>query len=304
MEISSIVNQMLVLLVLLIVGVAAYKTGITDDTANQKLSRLLLHVVQSAMILGSVMGTELTMGAIDVLLILLYTFIMYALLIALALLVPKVLRVKEPAAGMYRFATVFGNVGFMGFPIIASVFGSEAVFYAALCNMPFNLLIYTLGIVFVSGEKRAFDWRLFVNAPLIATLIALIIFFFQIPVPGFLSEAVNLLGDMTVPMAMLVIGASLGKMPLREVLGDWRIYAFAPIRLILAPVLVWFVLHFFVTDATVLGTIVLLAATPVAANATMICIEYGGDQALASRSVFVTTVLSVVTIPLVAYLLL
>jgi predicted permease len=107
-----------------------------------------------------------------------------------------------------------------------------------------------------------------------------------------------------VPAAMLIIGSSLGDMSLKEVFSDWRLYLLAPVKLIAIPVIIWSVLLLFVANPLILGIATVLASMPVATNTTMLCIEYKGNEALASKGVFITTILSVATIPLTVYLLL
>lgn len=306
MDISTVINQMLVLLIILIIGVVCRKTGITDDIGNKKLSRLLINVCQSCMILSSVMNTESTLSIGGVFGIIGISVVFYILLIVLSYGVSALLRSPQEDKKIYRFMTIFGNVGFMGFPVIASIFGDGAVFYASLFNIPFNILMYTLGIALASGSDRkvTLDIKQLINVPLVATILSLFIFLLDIPIPRPVAEATDLLGDMVVPSAMLVIGTSLGGMSLKKMLGNWRLYLFTPIRLIVLPVIVYFLFGLFVKDQMMLGIATVMAALPVATNCTMLCLEYGGNENLSSSGTFMTTILSVATIPLMVYLLL
>lgn len=296
---------MLVLLILLLVGVVAAKTGVMDEETNRRFTRFTLLIPQTCMILGSVINTDLGITPGRVFLVLGVGCVMYAILVALSLLVPIVYRCKPEDRGIYSFMTIFGNVGFMGIPVAGSIFGGAASFYAALLNIPFNLLAYTLGISLLNsrGGRTKINWRLLINPPLIAAALAVVILCADVHVPDPLAEAIGMLGDMVVPCSMIIIGASLGTQRLREIFGDWHVYAFAPVRLIAAPVLLWAVLHLFVHDEVLLGTMTVLGAMPVASFATMLSIEYGGNVKMASKTVFVTTLLSVGTLPLVCWLL-
>lgn len=306
MDVSALIHQMLILLILLIVGLVACKTGIVDDVASKKLSKIVININQSAMILAAVMNVKPSLSTGELFLLVGAAFVMYALLFLLSFPTPKLLRSSGHAAGAYRFMVMFSNVGYMGYPVIASLMGQEAVFYASLFNIPFNILVYSLGVMQLSGAsgKSAFRLRNIINAPFISTFVAIGIFALGIPIPGFIADATDMLGDMIVPAAMLIIGASLGRMSLKEVFCDWRVYIFALIRLLLIPILVWAVLGLFITNQIILSIAVVIAAMPAATNATMLCLEYGGNEAVASRGVFVTTLLSVVTIPFVVWLLL
>lgn len=305
MNIWMIFQQMLVLLILMIVGVVAARTGVIDEETNRRFTGLTLIIPQSCMILGSVINSSLDLAPGRVLLILGISCVTYFILALLGLAVSAVSRGKPSDRGVYNFMTIFGNVGFMGIPIVGAIFGDDARVYAALANIPFNCLAYTYGISLLKskGEKAKIDWKLLMNPPLIASIVAILLLCANITVPKPLAEAVDMLGDMVVPCSMLIIGASLGAQKLGEVFGDWRAYAFAPVRLILAPVLIWAVLRLLVHDEVLLGTLTILGAMPVASLSTMLSIQYGGNVQVASRTVFVTTVLSVVTVPVVCWLL-
>ena len=305
MEIVMVVKQMLVLLILLIVGVIAAKTGVVDEETNRRLTRFALMIPQTCMILGSVMNADLGMTPLKVLSIMGIGFLMYAILIALSLVSPYICGCPREDRGVYRFMTIFGNVGFMGYPVVRAIFGSNAVFYAAVLNLPFNLLAYSLGISLLRGGHsiKSFDKKQLISPPMIASFLVLILACVPIKFPEPLVDAVDYLGNMIVPCSMIIIGASLGSQKVKAVFGDLRTYAFAPIRLLICPVVLWGLLHFIIRDEMLLGVVTVLGATPVAAFATMLSIEYGGNEKAASRCVFVTTVLSVATIPFIYWLL-
>lgn len=303
MDIGLVFQQMAVMLILLLVGVIAARVGVIDAETNRRMTRFALAIPQSAQILSSAMNMETGMTLGRVLSILGAGCVFFALLVVLSLGVPFLYRVKGKDRGAYSFMTIFGNVGFMGLPVIRSLFGAGAVFYGALLLIPFNLLAYTYGIMLLQGGKGRIDWRALVSVPLISSLLAVILVCVHIPIPYPIRQATTLLGDMITPLSMIIIGASLGELPLGEVLGDWRAYAFAPVRLIVSPVLVWAVLRLFIQDQTLLGVYTVLAAMPVATFSTMLSIRYGGNERLTSRTVFVSTVLSVATIPLICWML-
>ena len=156
MEISSIINLMLILLILLLVGVFARKTGVINDQANKHLTRIVVVLAQSAMILAAVMNAEPSLTGLELLGLVGISFVAYAIMLVVVVLFTWVLRIKPGDRGVFQFMALFGNVGFMGFPIVASLFGDAAVFYASLYNIPFNLLTYSLGVMMISraAEKR------------------------------------------------------------------------------------------------------------------------------------------------------
>lgn len=306
MDIRLVIDQMLTMLLMLIVGVGAAKTGVVDGETNRRLSRFALAVPQCAIILSSAMNMEMELTLGRVLAVLGLAFLMYALLLAVGVLVPRLCRAKAENRGVYSFLITFGNVAFMGFPVVRAIYGSDAVFYAALLNVPFNLLAFTVGVGMISGSraKSGLDWRQVLNGPLVCSVAAVVMIFLPIRWPGPVKEAVGALGDMILPLSMIIVGASLGGQRLGDVFRDWRAYALAPVRLLVAPVLLWAVMRLFISDGMLLGVVTLLGGMPSAALSAMLAIQYGANERLATRTVFLTTVLSVVTIPLACWLLL
>ena len=126
----------------------------------------------------------------------------------------------------------------------------------------------------------------------------------RVPVPAAIEQSVASIGDMVVPCAMLIIGSSMAHMDIRQALGQWKVYVFSLIRLLVLPVIVWAVLGLFVKDPVMLGIATVISAMPVGSTATMFAVEFNGNERLASWSVFVSTIMSVVTIPLMVYFLL
>lgn len=307
MDVLLIFRQMLVMMIFLVIGVIASRFGVMDEEFNRRFTNFNLLIPQTGMILSSVLGADVELSVGRVLAIEGTAFVMYAVLVALGLLTPVLYRCKPGDRGIYSFMTIFGNVGFLGIPVAKSVLGPDAALYAALLNIPFNLLAYTVGIAMLAGtggKKGAhFDWKILVNLPFLVSLLSVVLLCFHVKLTGPVGTAAEMLGDMILPGSMLIIGASLGQQKLKDVFGDIKVYLFAPMRLIVVPIVLWAVMHLVVKDPVFLGTMTLQGAMPVAAFATMLSIRYGGNVQMASKTVFVTTVLSVVTIPLVVAIL-
>lgn len=307
MDIMMVLNQMLVLLLLLVVGVVCAKTGVIDKEGNRRLTRFAMAVCQVAMILSSVINADLGLSWREILLIFASGWGMYAVLAGLGLIVRALMKKSPDSRGVFAFMTIFGNVGFMGFPVVGAIFGEKAIFYASLYNIPFNVLCYTLGVILLrpAGEaKEKLNWRSLINGPLVASLLAIVILALDLRIPQPIDEAVGMLGDAIVPLSMVIIGASLGEMKLKEAVSDWRCYVFSAFKLLLVPVLIHFLMGQILKDPFLLGVTTVLSGMPVAAISVMLTIENGGDESLASKSVFISTVLSVITIPLICGVLL
>ena len=207
-------------------------------------------------------------------------------------------------SGLYTSMIVFGNVGFMGYPVVQAIFGDDAMFYAVLLNVIFNMLVYSTGIVMISGKGEKIKLRLIINVNFIVSLIALIIAFTGFRAPFVLTEAIRLASGINTPCAMLVIGATLAQIPVRNVFTKWQLYPVALLKTVVVPVVIWLVFKRFVTENMLLGLLVVLSGMPIAAAVPMVAVEYGGNEDVASSGVFLTTLLSAATIPLIVFLLL
>ena len=223
--------------------------------------------------------------------------------VVMAWFLPRLMRTRSEDAGATRLVTAFGNVGFVGLPVVAAIFGDEMVFFASLCNIPFNLALYSIGAAQLSGTDGArFDWRKVLNMPVIATLLSVVLLLSRIHVPAVIADTISTLAGATIPLSMLIIGTSLGAISVRAALTDWRAYAVSAVRLLVCPLLTWLVLRPFVSGV-LLGIPVLLAACPSAMVVTALCLQYERSDAFASKCIFLSTVLSAVTIPLLIWLL-
>lgn len=303
MEISEIISQMAVLFLLLAIGYGLSRLKVIDGNSGKFLSRLVMNLAMPCTILNSVLSRDNETTGSDAAFFMLMILLTFAIAFAIVVPVPRLLRAAREDSGLYRFLIVFGNVGFMGFPVALSIFGEKSAFYVALFNIPFSILAFSVGIIMASGKGDKIKPGLFINPSLIASLLAILIFFLKIPVPNILAKTAGQLGQLTTPLAMLVIGSTLASIPVTDVFKQWRLYPVTLIKLIIVPVITWLILRLIITDELMLGVLVVLAGMPTATSATMICMEYGGNERLASKGVFITTLFSMVTIPLLALLL-
>ncbi len=190
----------------------------------------------------------------------------------------------------------------MGFPVIESIYGSDSLIYAVIFVVIFNILIYSLGIYLVAGKTKnaKFDIKKLINTPFIVSLISIIMYFTKIQLSREVLDSLTFLGNVTTPVAMMIIGATIANMPVKKLFNEWRIYVFTVVKLIAILLVVLLILNQFTfISATLKGCLVVLSAMPVATNMTMLAIEYDGNVGLTSKGIFFTTILCAVTIPFV-----
>ena len=299
MDITATSNQMIILFLLLVVGFAANKTGLMNAAFNKAFSGLIINVTAPALILYSVMDGEKVLNIWEILMLLGASLISLLLVIALAALFPKLLNMGQREGNTFRFMVIFSNTAFMGFPVVAALMGTDALFYAAIFNIPGSIMMFSYGVHLLSGKSTEGGFlKLLLSPCIIAAVLALILYLVPITVPGQIVETLGYLSAITVPGAMLILGSSLALIPLKSVFLDWRVYVLSLIKLILLPVIFWLITRLLPLPDLIGQLTVIMWALPVATNSTMLATQYGGDEALSSKGVLITTLLSVVIIPI------
>lgn len=302
-----VLQKMVMLIILMMVGFGAAKAGWLDGRFNQAASRLVTNVFIFCTITGSVMTVEPQLSGSELRLAVGAIFLTFLIGGAIGWAVSRLLPLRGQERKVAWLSIFFMNNVFVGFPVVEAVFGPDAIFCASLSNIPFNLLLYTVGVANLrSGEDRGrVNVREIFSAPLAATFLAIFLFLTRLPVPGLVADTVTTLGSATVPMSMLIIGVSLSRVPVRSTLLDWRAYVVSLARLLLCPVAGWLAMGLFLPhDGTILGVYTVTAACPSAAMITILSIRYGADDSFASKINFLTTVLSALTLPLITFFLL
>lgn len=299
-----LLQQIFILFFVAAMGFIGAKCRILPEEGRKCISKLVLYITLPAMILASVKDVPAGFAVSDLLFIIFLSLLSYGIMGILAYFAPKLLRVPKAEYGVYEFLVLFGNVGFMGFPVLTAVFGSEIIFTVAIFNLPMNIICFTIGVLMIAPKGTKLNLRSLLTPAVISSVIAPLLYLFHITLPDVVNEAFSTIGDTTVPLAMMTIGASIARLPFRDIWNNLKLYLVSAIRLLVCPIVIFFLFRLFISDPVLLGTSVLLAGMPAAANTTLFCIEYGGDEALASRAVCLTTILSAFTIPLLIFLFL
>ena len=306
MSFTALLFKMLVLLAFICIGVLCSKLRIIDVPGSAALNKLVLYICGPLLIIKSVLNVQFTYGMRDILTLLLYSVLLMLTALVIGVVSARVICGKSPLRGVFSLVVSFGNVFFMGVPVVTALYGDNAVFLLSICVIPFNLFIFSVGIFLVLGKGgEKISWKkLLLNPSLIATVIALPIFFLRLEFPATVVEIVSYPANMVVPLSMLLIGAALGRMSLKTIFSSGLSYAVCALKLIATPVVVFFLFRLFVQDPLILGLLTVVAAMPSASISPILCAEYGGDSDFASRSVFLTTLLSLATVPAMVWLLL
>ncbi|WP_027309233.1 AEC family transporter [Caloramator sp. ALD01] len=299
---NTIVTQVIVLFLIMVVGYISRKRGLINPEVNKSLSELLLNVTLPFMIIASFnfkFSTDMLNLGIKLFLI---STVIHTVLLLLGSIIYK--RFNEDEYKVLWFITVFSNCGFMGYPVVESIYGKIGLFYAALFNIPFNILMWTAGVFIFSGRGDKQNLRkAILNPGILSVFIGLIIFLFSVELPAPVIKTLEMVGSMTTPLSMIIIGSTLADAKIKSIFEGFSVYFGSFIRLIAIPLIVYFILNLFGLKDFYLNIPVIITAMPAAANTVIMAEKYGGNPEYASKVVFLTTILSVVTIPAILILL-
>lgn len=309
--------QMLILFTIVLLGAIARKIHLMNDDFDALLSKLVMTVTLPGMLLDSVLSNTNLPDSHTIMMMLVYSTVLYVLVCLFAwIFVRLVYRgVPRPAQGAHAYLISFGNTGFIGFAVLGAIMGNDAVLYGAVYNIPYNVFLFSVGMLFIAStgsdgaaakkpvkeQVKAIAKQL-VSPCLISCFVAMFLALFGVTDSGYVGQTCNLLGQMTVPAAMLVIGSTLAKQPLKQMVNDGWSYLTSFMRLAGVPLLIFFVGGIFIHDPYILAVIVIESAMPAASSGIMMCLAYGGDTMTMSRGTFITTIFSLVTLPLLALL--
>ena len=303
MDASVIFRQMCMIFLLIAVGYIACKKGIADSRSGRVLSAIVVNICNPALMLTSVLESK---GGISNGTLLLAAGIgvgMYVFLLLLGKILPVFFGKDALERDQYTLMTIFGNIGFIGIPVISAVLGTEVLIYVIICNIIFNILIYTYGryLVCRHGRQASAHSHGIINMGTLVGTACVAIFLCKPQFPEMAVKTVNYIGSATTFLSMMVIGISLANMPLGKIFREKRLYVYILLRQILVPIAIGWALKLLVKDVEMAGTFVLVISMPVANMPLMLCEENGVDGTLLSKGIMLSTLFSLLTIPLTVY---
>jgi hypothetical protein len=306
--VAAVFNQVAVLFIILITGYIVKKARIIDDSFNSGLSNFLMYVSLPSLVITSMnfeFSKQILRNCASILVI---SLAVYFISIVFSFFVPYIFRIEGKEKGIYRFCTVFPNVGFMGYPIVEALYGREGIFYAVIFNLPFSFLIWTLGVMIISNnnKQKAIDYKKMLNPGTVASTIGLFTFLSSIEFPRPVLKAAEVLGSTTTPLSMTLVGIMLAKLDQNNfvsIANDIKTLGISLIRLVFLPVFTLLVLTFLEYNGLSRAIPVLMTAMPIAPTAVIFSDKYDNDSVLASKAVFASTALSMLTLPLIITLI-
>lgn len=301
MEISLLVlNRILLMLFIILCGMLCYKTKLITVKGNKELSNLLLMIVNPLVILMSYQREYEPTLVKNLLLSFVLAAASYGIVIPLTNLL---IRKRCPEFRVERFSVIYQNCGFFGIPLISAIYGSEGVFYLSAYMTTFNLFVWTHGVLLMGasdGTRLAPKQvvRSILNPTTIAALIGILLFALHILLPSQIGDAMEMIGAMNTPLAMIIAGVTLAQTNLKNLFYKMRIYYCAALRLLLMPALTILLLLLVPLDPMLETICVLVAGCPTAATITMFSLRYEQNAVYAAEIFAFTTVCCALTLPL------
>jgi len=299
-------EKIITLFLILFAGIIARKTNIIDWAATKKLSALLLNVTQPLLIITSFHiafdSEKLTNG----LMILALSAAIHVFTAGAAFLLYKPVK-NTGHRKIYEMSTIFCNCAFLGFPVLRIIFGDElGIFYGSFYAMFFNIFIWTYGVYLITrgGVRGKFPVRkIFLNAGMIGSVLGIIVFATGIRLPGIIFDSSKMIGDMTFPLSMIIVGSLVADIKLKEMFLQLKNYYYVFIKLISFPVFISLVCYALKLPPLLIYMGTIMTAMPSAANAAIFAETYDADSKHAAIIVGLSTLISIGTIPLTMYFL-
>lgn len=305
MDVSVLIPKMIVFVVLMVIGYLCAKTNFAGREFTKDASKMVINVFMSATIINSVLVSDARLSGGELLQVMLVLCMSVGVCWVLAAISCRLVGLGDKAPLFELLIAVMNNM-FIALPVVETLFGSQAVFYCSLSCIPFNILLYTFGIYRLQGGEGKGSVRLrdIFSVPLLATLAALVIFLLQPPVPPVVKELASTMSAATMPLSMIVIGSSLGAVSLLDAFKKGKLYLMCVLRLLLCPLLVWLLAGLMTDDLMLRVTATIIAAAPSGVVVSVLAIQYDRDAVFTSEGVLLSTVFSMLTIPLIVSVIL
>lgn len=304
-----ILTKIVIIFAMAGVGFAANKGKILPDESNSYLIALLMNITAPCMLLTSIAGKELTPATfLATLQVLVGTIVFFVVGMGLSYVLVKAMKAPKADQGVYMSILTTVNTGFMGFPVSKAAFGNDGLYFMAISNIVLNIYLYSLGIIQLnmgSGKSKGLAATLkpMLNPCAIAAALGIIMLFCGLHIPSAVNEFLVSIGDITIPLSMIVVGMQLGGSNLRQVVRNGRLLAVTLMSLILWPALTFLAVNWLPLEQMAKLTLIYASAFPSAVIIAALAAQEGKNAQLAAEGVASTTLLSMGTLPVITMLL-
>lgn len=303
MNFKVVIMQIISLFILIAVGYFLRRSKHLDKKETGAISKLLLDVILPAMLISSLQIdiTAKMLGNFTDLF--LYWIAFYLTLIFLASIISKLFPISEDKKTVIKFFLIFGNVGYMGLPVIDVIFPENGIFFGSIGVVVFNIFLWTYGanLFLRSNKEKKINIRDIFNNGVIAIIIGLFLMLMEIELPTAIMTAIDMLAQATFPLSMLVIGSGLAQIKISGIFKDFNIITYSTLKLLIIPAAALMILNYFNIADPIKSILVLQIAMPAAANGVIFAERYDGNYVFAAESLFLSTLMAAISIPIISY---
>ncbi len=307
MNTMVVAAQVGALAIVMFLGFLGAKTGYLDIKIKDSISKLIVNLILPCLIISSISSKELKPELLgDLGVVLLMSFFCIAALFLIGVVTAKVLKIPDGTSAVHKLLFTCGNVIFIGYPIITAMYGETGFFYAIIYWLINDLFLWTVGVIMLTknkmGEKKNFAKQL-LNPNTVSFAIAILMLIFGIQLPSVIHEAVSGVGALTTYLSMIFIGMALATVDVKKIIKKWWILILTPLKLVIIPIGFMLLFKSFGIRELLLGVVVLEAAMPAQTVLSILAYEHHSDGEYAAVAMFITTITSLVTLPLICHLL-
>ena len=307
MLIGEILSSLIMIFILILPGIFFRTKEVISDHQSEAVSAIVVNLTWPCLVIDA-MQMEFSFQILkESGYMMAVALIVFAILIAVSFPLAKLLRMSKTKQYMAVFMLIFGNTGFLGIPVIKALYGTEAVFFAAILEMINDVLMFTIGIMLIqlsAGANLKIRAKQFLNPGLIGVIIGLVLFLVNCRLPELLGGSIEMIGAAPTPLTMFAIGYQLGALKLKEIVGDWQVYVISFVKLLIVPIVTLLIVKFWAGEFSLLEKVLIISfAMPVASASTIFSQQYKGEVVFATKTVLLSTVLSIITIPIFAIII-
>lgn len=308
MDMSVIIDPIIKLFIAIFIGFVSVKTGYLAADMRTVLSKIIIRITLPLMIITSLLSKDLTHDtAANAAVAAISAVVVVTVLYFLGLGTAKIFRLKEPTKTLHAVLSGSGNVGFLGYPVALAVFGTEGLFYAVIYGMVNDAIFWTVGVYLINRSGGSLMGKAalkkLINPNTVAFLIGFPLLFLGVKLPPVLNDAFSGIGSVTTYMSMLFIGMTLATIDIKSLYKRVSMIAPAMIKMVIVPVLAARLFVHFGLNPVTIGAVVLEIAMPAQTVTSIVAMEAGSDEKYAAEYIFFSTLLSLVTLPLIYYIM-
>ena len=297
----TILKQMIVFFILVLLGFSLFKKDIIDNNIIQKISILVVDICNPALAFSCIIQNKIHVSHEQLLSAGIIGIIIYFLLILLGIFLPKLMKIQKENQKYYQMMTTYTNTGFIGIPLAKAILPSRSMIYVIIFNVLFNIFFYSHGI-FVMQNKRSTSEtpeRKKINIGLLSGLFTIFICWSQLQIPKILEDTIIYIGNATTFLSMMLLGASFATIPFTKVFKGKKIYIYSLLHLVVIPLTVGLILKIAEIDSCIINAYVLMIAMPMANLPLILARKNHEDTSLLTQMILLTTILSLISVPMV-----